>query len=302
MEDPGRCPRRHCGSERIVKDGHNHGYQWYRCRSCNKQFRAEDGWHGRHFPPEIIARAPELFYAGTTYQRIPAVLVEEFGEVCSSISSRTVYQWVRFCTEAAYRLMTEHRPATGCCWVIDQVWSPAVASGVWVVSDAGIGYVLAGRFCRDSGYQHVTPLVRRALEATANRDVQAWTFRTTLFREASRSFNRRVQTSVSRCLPEATQVGIEEMAIPSTQTRPRAFGDFDPWVWDRFRRLRSDESARCFLNGLTVVHNVFQDTGARDGQAPCRLAGGRAPFASWLDVVRMGGRGSRGHGLKAQEG
>ena len=279
------CP--YCGAGRTVKNGRNRGDQWHKCRLCNRQHRLEGSLHGRRFPPEIIAKALQLFYVGRTYRQTARDLEERFDIDYTAISMETVYQWVKFYTEVAFRSMTARRAETGGHWVIEQVWNPSVACGVWILSDGG--YVLAALFCRDSGHEHVTPLIRKAVEASVSHDIKVWTFRTTLPMATMKSFPRKVDAAIRRELPVARCIEVEGTAVlPSPGSSARSFGQFQPWVWDRFRSVRSQEAAQRFLNGLTVAHNVFQDPGAIDSPAPCRLVGVSVPFANWLDVVKMG--------------
>jgi transposase-like protein len=287
-----------------VKNGHHHGFQWRKCRNCNRQYRSEDGvgLHGQRYPPEIIAGALELFYGGPiTYRQTATTLDKRLSIDIPTISAKTVYQWVKVYTEVAFRTMTALRAETGGHWVIEQVWNPAVGCGGWTVSEGDTGYVLATLFCRDSGYEYVTPLLRNAVEACGTHDVDACTFRTNRLMASGKSYTRKVTTSIIRHLPEAQEVAVERIDIQSSpETGVRTFGQFEPWVWDRFRRLRSLESAQRFLDGLTVVHNVFEKPGVTENPAPCRSVGVAPPFASWLDVVRIGPSGPHQHDPKSK--
>lgn len=293
MGTQGGLPCPYCGPGWTVKNGRRHGDQWYKCRRCTRQYRGEGNLHGRHFPPEIIAKGVELFYGGKTYRQTASELEERFEIDYTAISTQTVYQWITFYTETAFGAMTERRTETGGHWVIEQVWNASVACGVWILSDGPTGYVLAARFCRDSGHEHVTPLIRNAVQTSDSHDVESWTFRTTLDMANAKPFSRKVRTSIGRHLPEAREVAVEGIDIPPSPEPAPRFGRFDPWVWERFRRFRSRESAQRFLSGLTVVHNVFQEAGTTASPVPCLSLGVDVPFANWLDVVRMGASVSR---------
>ena len=286
---PAPCP--YCNSVQTVKNGRRRQSQWYKCRCCSRQYQAGGTLHGRHFPPEIIAEALRMFYRGMTYRQIAACLEKKFEIDYTSISTQTVYRWVRDYTDLAFREMTGRKAETGGHWIIKQAWKPAAALGVWTLIDRETGYVLASRFSRDSGLEHIGPLVSGALAVSAlgRDDVRSCGFRTSLRIPNPAPFARAVRAPIKRQLPGAQEVVVE---LPGGSPCPMAslkpFGEFEPWLWHRFKMFRNTESAQRFLNGLTVAHNLFPANESNECLPPCQSAGVHVPYASWFDIVRIG--------------
>ena len=88
------CPA--CESCHVVKIGKQAGQQRYRCRDCNKDFRAE----GRRMDADMVGSAIRDFYSGKSYKQIAEGLHDEY-DLPNEPSKATIYEWVREYTDKA---------------------------------------------------------------------------------------------------------------------------------------------------------------------------------------------------------
>ena len=70
------CPA--CESDHVVKDGKQSGEQRYRCKPCQKRFRAGGKAQGRRMDAELMGSAIRDFYTGKSYKKIAEGLKEEY--------------------------------------------------------------------------------------------------------------------------------------------------------------------------------------------------------------------------------
>ena len=62
------CPA--CDADHVIKIGKQSGEQRYRCKSCNKKFRAGGKAEGRKMDAELMGSAIRDFYTGKSYKQI----------------------------------------------------------------------------------------------------------------------------------------------------------------------------------------------------------------------------------------
>ena len=65
-------------SDHVVKDGSQSGEQRYRCKPCQKRFRAGGKAEGRKMDAEMMGSAIRDYYTGKSYKQIAEGLKEEY--------------------------------------------------------------------------------------------------------------------------------------------------------------------------------------------------------------------------------
>ena len=70
------CPA--CESDQVVKDGSQSGEQRYRCKPCQKRFRAHGKAQGRRMDAALMGSAIRDYYTGKSYKQIDEGLKEEY--------------------------------------------------------------------------------------------------------------------------------------------------------------------------------------------------------------------------------
>ena len=136
-------------SDHIVKIGVRDGQQRYRCRGCDKKFRAGGKAQGRKMDAEMMGSAIRDYYTGKSYKQITEGLKEEY-DLPKEPSKATIYEWVRDYTDKALKQMGGHKAKTGGHWVADEMQVDVGGQKMWLwnVMDSETRYTLAS---------HLTP-------------------------------------------------------------------------------------------------------------------------------------------------
>ncbi|EQD42526.1 Integrase catalytic region, partial [mine drainage metagenome] len=88
------CER--CHSTDVIQTGRrlnkSGAVRRFRCKTCGAYFSGREGFHKRRADPDMIAKALDLYFRGTSLRQV----AEHFAQAYSlPISAMTVYRWVR---------------------------------------------------------------------------------------------------------------------------------------------------------------------------------------------------------------
>lgn len=78
-----------CGSEKIVKDGKQHGKQGYKCKECGHKFTSEFGRHDRYEEKMAVS----LYSCGLSFRTLAELFL---------VNASTIMRWVRYFCEIHY--------------------------------------------------------------------------------------------------------------------------------------------------------------------------------------------------------
>ena len=123
------CPA--CSSVHVVKDGSQSGEQRYRCKPCQKRFRAGGKAEGRKMDAEMMGSAIRDYYIGKSYKQIAEGLKEEY-DLKKEPSKATIYEWVRDYTGKALKQLDGHKAKTGGHWVADEMMVDVGGQRMWL--------------------------------------------------------------------------------------------------------------------------------------------------------------------------
>ena len=269
------CPD--CASSRIVKVGVRNGQQRYRCRGCNKDFRAGTKAEGRKMDADLMGSAIRDFYTGKSYKQIAEGLKEEYD--IPEPSKATIYSWVRDYTDRAVDEMKGHKAKTGGHWVADETQVDVGGQKMWLwnVMDAETRYILASHLTPRRDAQAARVVMRKAVEA-ADKPPK------TVTTDRLRSYIRPIK----EIMPEARHMQSEGMrADINNNLSERLQGTFK----DRTKTLRALDSRKTgqrYLDGWVLTYNHFRGHESLRNQTPGKRAKVSPPFTEWADVVKDG--------------
>ena len=269
------CPI--CQSENVVKDGTQSGEQRYRCKPCQKKFRANGKAQGRRMDAELMGSAIRDFYSGKSYKQIAEGLKDEYD--IPEPSKATIYEWVKDYTDEAVDEMKDHKATTGGDWVADELQVDVGGKKVWLwnVMDSETRYVLATHLTPRRDAQAARVVLRKAAEA-ADKPPK------TITTDKLRSYVKPIKD----VLPEAKHIESQGItANINNNLSERLQGTFR----DRIKTLRgldSIESGQRYLDGWTLTYNLFRGHESLRNKTPGKVAKVEAPFAEWADVVKDG--------------
>ena len=270
------CP--YCESDRVRRMGVRDGQQRYRCRDCDKAFRANGKAKGRRMDAELMGSAIRDFYTGKSYKQIFEGLKDEY-DLEKEPSKATIYEWVRDFTDKAVAEMDGHKAKTGGGWVADEMMVDGGGKKVllWNVMDAKTRYILASHLTPRRDAQAARVVLRKAALASDGPPKKITT-------DKLRSYLQAVKD----VLPEAEHVKSEGMrAEINNNLSERLQGRFR----DRIKTLcglDSIETGQRYLDGWTLTYNLFRGHESLGNKTPGDRAKVNPPFKEWADVVKAG--------------
>lgn len=270
------CPA--CQSEKVVKDGSQSGEQRYRCKPCQKRFRAGGKAQGRRMDADLMGSAIRDYYTGKSYKQIAEGLKEEY-DLKKEPSKATIYEWVRDYTDEAIASMKDHKATTGGHWVADEMQVDVGGKKVWLwnVMDSKTRYILASHLTPRRDAQAARVVLRKAALAADGPPKSITT-------DKLRSY----LPAVKDVIPEADHVQSEGMrASIKNNLSERLQGTFR----DRIKTLRGLDSIKTgqrYLDGWTLTYNHFRGHESLGNRTPGAKAKMKPPFGEWADVVKDG--------------
>ena len=275
------CPG--CESNHVVKIGKQAGQQRYRCRGCNKDFRAGGKAEGRRMDSEMVGSAIRDYYSGKSYKQIAEGLHDEY-DLPNEPSKATIYEWVAGYTDKATGQMKGRKAQTGIEWVADELMVDVGGKKYWLwnVMDSETRYILASHLTprRDANAARVV-LRKAALAAEKPPE--------TIVTDKLKSYT----PAVKDVLPETRHMQSEGLTADlNNNLSERLQGTFR----DRIKTLRgldSQKTGQRYLDGWTLQYNLFRDHESLRGDKPGERAKVNPPFTEWADVVKAGAASRR---------
>lgn len=130
----------------------------FRCRACDATFSGVEGFRRRRADPDMIAKALDLYFRGTSLRQV----AEHFRQAYNlSISAMMVYRWVTHFGRVAAEWMDAQKVTVGERWHVDEtvVSIDGERRYVWNVLDSETRYLLATHVSRDRDMRDTrTPL------------------------------------------------------------------------------------------------------------------------------------------------
>ena len=269
------CPS--CQSERVVKIGVRNGQQRYRCRQCQKKFRANGKAQGRRMDAEMMGSAIRDYFTGKSYKQIAEGLREEYD--IPEPSKATIYEWVRDYTEKAASEMQNHPAQTGDHWVADELVVDVGGQKAWLwnVMDGKTRYILASHLSKERDGEAAKAVMRKALANAEGPPDYIYTDKLRSYLPALREVLPKAKHHQSQGFDADINNNLSERLQGTFRDRVKTL-----------RGLDTIESGQRYLDGWVITYNLFRDHEGLHGDTPGKRAKVRPPFREWADVVRGG--------------
>ena len=108
---------RFCGSKKLVKRGVRGQVQRYRCLDCGKWVTLNFGFERRHYSPEAITAALDLYFKGVSFRNIADHMKQFFGK---KPSSSTIHEWLVSYSQVASKYVQQFKPQVGGFMHVDE--------------------------------------------------------------------------------------------------------------------------------------------------------------------------------------
>ena len=136
----------------------------YRCKTCGASFAGVEGFRRRRANPDMIAKALDLYFRGTSLRNVSAHFRQAYN---LPVSPMTVYRWVTHFGKIAAEWMDAQKVAVGERWHIDEtvVSVDGDKRFVWNVLDADTRYLLATHVSQNRNLTNTRAPLRKAKAA-----------------------------------------------------------------------------------------------------------------------------------------
>src|SRR5580700_5082595 len=162
----------------------------YRCRTCGAYFSGVEGFQRRRADPDMIAKALDLYFRGTSFRQV----ADHFRQAYNlPVSPMTVYRWVTHFGKVAAEWMDAQKVATGERWHVDEtvVSVDGVNQYVWNVLDADTRFLLAMHVSHNRSLTNTRAPLWKAKAASSTVPTEIFTDGMTTYPEAiKREFGR----------------------------------------------------------------------------------------------------------------
>jgi transposase-like protein len=137
----------------------------YRCRTCGAFFSGKEGFHKRRSDPDVIAKALDLYFRGTSLRQVAEHFAQAYG---LPVSDTTVYRWVTHYSALAAEWMESQNAKVGETWHVDErvVNVNGEHHYLWNVMDSETRFLLASRISKGRGIPEARAAFRDAKAAT----------------------------------------------------------------------------------------------------------------------------------------
>ncbi len=268
------CPT--CDSKMVVKDGTQRGQQRYRCKDCQKKFRANGKATGRRMDAELMGAAIQDHYDGKSYKKIAEAIEKEYD--IPEPSKATVYEWVRDYSAEAIEEMKDHPAKTGGGnWVADEMHLEIKGKKayLWDIMDRDTRYVLASHLSYRRDGTAARAMLRKALAASDGPPKTITTDKWRAYIKPIKDLSPETKHIQSQGLAAEVNNNLSERLQGTYRDRTKTL-----------RSLENIESGQRYLDGWTLNYNLFRKHESLKNKPPASKALKDPPFTEWADVVK----------------
>ncbi len=265
-----------CGSKDVMKHGKRGGIQYYLCVKCGRQFTEKDTAPKMRFTIDQIGTALTMFYEGESLASISRTFDQIYKE---PVNSATVYRWVMRFTKQAIEATAPFVLSRSDRWAIDETVIQVGGKNVWfwdIIDDRSrflvASHLSRARFKRDA----ITVLARARQKVGGVAPRFIISDRLNSYVDAiEQVFGADSKHIQSYGFTDEINNNLIERFHGSIKQRTK--------VMRGFKRM---DTAYLILQGFGVNYNYFRPHMGIHNQTPADVAGVRAPFKNWTDVVR----------------
>ena len=268
---------KNCGSSLVVRFGTYKGAQRYWCKSCQRKFKSDGGFHTQ-VPVEYISRALDLYYHGMFIKSIAIHLKREYNY---HPSKSTIFNWASKYTSLIIQQFKEYCPQVGNIWILDKIrLNINEKNQVWFyyVIDRKTRFLLAFKVVKKTAAQDV-----KKLKAEASK-------------KAGLTNPKEIITDDNYSYLD--EIGLSYCSeIENTREKSFTYRDtmnmikrFHGTLKDRTQIIRyftNLQNMIQFANGLTVLYNYFKPQESLSSKTPAEIAGIKYNIKNWSDLIRV---------------
>jgi len=275
-----------CGSDDVIRWGTTNHVQQYWCKTCKRKFVANNALPGMRYPPEQIASALSLFYAGLSLSGVRDHMDLHFGV---RPSDATLYDWVtRFTKQAVGGLDRMGTIQTGDVWAGDETVLDVGRSKTkegsdntiwfWDVIDEETKFLLASHMSERRTIADVRTLFTQAVSRVDKPPKAIVTDRLSAYLDGiERVFGSDTRHIQSQGMMTDSHNNIIERFHGTVKQRTKVM-----------RGMQNKDTAMLLMQGWLIYYNFFRPHESLGGRTPGQAAKAAYPWHNWKEVVKHG--------------
>lgn len=264
---------KNCESINVIKWGNYKGVQRYKCKDCNRKFKADDALFAMKTPAPQVSASLNMYYEGMSIAAIRRNLKQQFGNMPSTA---TIYEWVQKYTQYAKDSIKEYPPKNiGDTWIADETVLRLDGQNVWMfdIIDEKTRYLLATVFSVRRTTKDAQTMMDRAIKTAGKEPKKVITDKLRQYIDVYYGKDaEHVRSGIARADDSTQKI---ERFHSTLKSRTKVM-----------RGLKNIESALEFIDGWLVHYNYLRPHSSLNDKTPAEAAGVDFPYKNWADVTR----------------
>jgi transposase-like protein len=273
---------RFCDSKKLVKRGVRGQVQRYRCVNCGKWVTLNFGFERRHYSPEAITAALDLYFKGVSFRNIADHMKQFFGK---KPSPSTIHEWLVSYSQIASKYVEQFKPQVGGFMHVDEtkVNVDGKLDWLWNLMDADTRFWVSSLITKGRSTEDARAVFQDAKSKLPFRPKAIIHDGLGSYNDA---FKKEFYHNRGRQTFEMRSVSIREKGKNNRVERLRNT------LKDRTktqRALDNDESAQVMIDALRIAYNFTRPHMALGGRTPAEAAGLDLQLNGnrWKELIRQ---------------
>lgn len=258
---------KYCGSEKVVKNGHVHGKQFYVCKDCRHKFVEPKTYPKMRTNGRVIATAIDLYYEGLSVRKVQNQIEKIFGV---SVSQVTVWRWMMKYSKIVSEYVEAFKPQLLGIFKVDEtaIKCKGLPAWFWEIIDEHTKFLVAGHLSKTRPTKEAIALFEKAMKIAKKKPISIYVDGLPAYVKA---YNKVFRTLRKDTRPELIRkVGLR--AVNSNNIVERLHGTLKDRIKPR-RGLKGMKTVKTLLEGWIVHYNYVRPHQTLKGKTPAQVSG-----------------------------
>ena len=258
---------KYCGSEKVVKNGHVHGKQFYVCKDCRHKFVEPKAYPKMRTNGRVIATAIDLYYEGLSARKVQNQIEKIFGV---SVSQVTVWRWMMKYSKFVSEYVEAFKPQLLGIWKVDEtaIKCKGLQKWFWEIIDEETKFLVASHLSNVRTAKDAIALFEKSMKVAKKKPFSIYVDGLPAY---VKGYNKVFRTLRKDTRPELIRkVGLR--AVNSNNSVERLHGTLKDRI-KPMRGLKGMETVRALLEGWIVHYNYVRKHQTLKGKTPAQASG-----------------------------
>jgi len=270
---------KYCGSENVVKNGHVHGKQFFKCKNCGHKFVEPKAFPKMRVESRIISTSIDLYYEGLSVRKVQTQIEKIFGVHVSQV---TVWKWMMKYAKLASDFVETLKPNLIGIYKVDEtaIKCKGIQKWFWEIIAEQTKFLVASHLSGSRTAKDAIALFKKSMRVAKKKPISVYVDGLPAYIQG---YNKVFRTLRKDTRPELIRkVGLR--AVHSNNTVERLHGTLKDRI-KPMRGLKREEVVRTLLKGWVVHYNYVRKHQTLKGKTPAQ-ASGIEMKNDWYTLIR----------------